>query len=418
MSKRNKLFYFLAVIHTVFVFNIFSTTIIVSAWGDNSEDQVNMRPSYTEAEIDAGKLGDAITFNSISDNDPYGDEKNFMSARMYNDTDLSHPWNKNEITVEDGKEYVIRMYVHNNSPKGRNGVAKDVRAFFQIPNESAKNIKVRGRISSSNATPTIYIDDVVFKSDTAFHLEAVGGSARIYNKGIGKGDDGAQLSDELVTNTNGVLLGFDSLNGEIPGCFEFDSIVTIRVKAYYDRNYTVETKVRLDGDTDKTWKKSVDAKIGDIVEFQINYKNNDGYIHQNVAIDDQLPSNLKYVAGTTRLYNGKYTSGASVESDAVTVNGLCIGHYSPGANALIRFKAKVVDETFTCGLFTLRNWGRVGIGTSVIQDSADVNVQLEHCSDPSRIYKISFYVSATSTVLCLIIIFILSIRLRKGKSKR
>ncbi len=353
----------------------------VSAWGDNS-GLPDMRPSYTKAEIDAGKLGDTITFNSISDNDPLGDEKNFMSARMYNDTDLSHPWNKNEITVEDGKEYVIRMYVHNNSPKGLNGVAKDVRAYFQVPNTSAKSIKVRGYLNSSNATPTKYFDDIVFNSDTAFHLEPVGGSARIYNKGIGKGDDGAKLSDELVTNTNGVLLGFDSLNGEIPGCFEYDAFVTMRVKAYYDRNYTVETKVRLDGDTDKTWKKSVDAKIGDIVEFQINYKNTDAQIQREVLVDSDLPANLEYVENSTRLYNGKYTSGASVDSNAVTLNGINIGNYNAGANALIRFKAKVVDETFTCGLFTLRNWGRVSIGSKVIQDSADVNVQLAHCPDP------------------------------------
>lgn len=354
----------------------------VSAWGDNSEDSVNMRPSYTEAEIDAGKLGDKITFNSISDNKDLGDEKNFMSARMYNDTDLSHLWQDDEIMVEDGKEYVIRMYVHNNSPKGRDGVAKDVRAYFQVPNESAKSIRVRGYLNSSNATPTKYWDDVYLKSDTAFHLEPVGGSARIYNKGVGKADDGAKLSDELVTSTNGVLLGFDSLNGEIPGCFEYDSIVTMRVKAYYDRNYTVETKVRLDGDTDKTWKKSVDAKIGDIVEFQINYKNTSSEDQRDVAVDDQLPANLRYVPGSTRIMNGANPNGATFENDDIYKNGIWIGSYGAGANALIRFKAEVVDETFTCGLFTLRNWGRVGIGTSVIQDSADVNVQLAHCPDP------------------------------------
>lgn len=417
MSK-NKVFFAVLIINSVLAFSIVFATISVSAWGDNSEDQVNMRPSYTEAEIDTGKLGDKITFNSISDNKDIGDEKNFVSARMYNDTNVSHPWRDNEIEVEDGKEYVIRMYVHNNSPKGRNAIAKDVKAFFQVPNESAKNIKVRGRISSSNATPTTYIDDVVFKSDTAFHLEFVGDSARIANKGVGNVAGGAQLSNEIVTNTNGILLGFDSLNGEIPGCFEFDSIVTIRVKAYYDRNYTVETKVRLDGDTDKTWKKAVDAKIGDIVEFQINYKNTSSEDQRDVAVDDQLPSNLRYIPGSTRIMNGANPNGATFENDDIYKDGIWIGSYGAGANALIRFKAEVVDETFTCGLFTLRNWGRVGIGTSVRQDSADVNVQLEHCSDPSKIYKISFYVSATSTVLCLIIIFILSIRLRKGKSKR
>ena len=39
------------------------TPVMVSAWGDSA----NGRPSYTIAEINEGKLGDTITFNSISD---------------------------------------------------------------------------------------------------------------------------------------------------------------------------------------------------------------------------------------------------------------------------------------------------------------------------------------------------------------
>lgn len=140
-------------------------------------------------------------------------------------------------------------------------------------------------------------------------------------------------------------------------------------------DFTVETKVRTG------WNNGTSLKVGDIVEFQINYKNTSDQTQNDVLVDSDLPANLKYVAGTTRLYNGKYTSGMSVESDAVTLNGLNIGNYTAGANALVRFKAEVVDETFTCGLFTLRNWGRVSVGSKVIQDSADVNVQLAHCPD-------------------------------------
>lgn len=391
-------------------FYLFSSTISVSAWGDNSEDQVNMRPSYTEAEIDAGKLGDTITFNSISDNKDFGDEKNFVSARMYNDTDTSHPWNKNEITVEDGKEYVISMYVHNNSPKDRSGVAKDVRAYFQVPNDSAKSIRVRGYLDAPNATPTMYWDHVDFKSDTTFHLEPVGGSARIYNKGVGKADDGAKLSDEIVTNTNGVLLGFDSLNGEIPGCFEFDSIVTIRVKAYYDTNFTVNTEVRIAGDADKTWKKSVDAKIGDKVEFQMEYRNTDAVKHNKVVIRDILPANLKYVPGSTILFTGSHPNGAFVVEDDIVKTGVIIGSYETNSNAYIRFTAEVVNENFTCGLFTLRNWGRATVGSKLIQDSADVNVQLAHCPDAENNKKpnILLYVFIITSVICgIILIFLL-----------
>lgn len=395
----------------IFTILFTNSTIATFAWGDNSEDSVNMRPSYTKAEIDAGALGDTITFNSISDNEPLGDEKNFVSAREYNDPNPDHLWNDNEISIKDGGEYVIRAYIHNNSPKGRDAIAKDVRAYFQVPNDSAKSIKVRCYLNSSNATPTKYWDDVVFKSEYAFHLELVGKSARIYNNGIGKGENGYPLDNKIVTNTNGVFLGFDDLDGNIPGCFEYDSIVTIRVKAYFDRDYKVNMKVRLAGDTDKTWKDSVDAQIGDKVEFQMEYQNIDDMVQTDVIVDDQLPDNLRYVPGSTILYNGSSPDGKALQDDNLCDTGIYIGNYGSKANAYIRFTAEVVDETFTCGLFTLRNWGRASIGTSVIQDSADVNVQLVHCPD-YRDNKIA------ALALCLsFVIVILSYIVRKYRNR-
>lgn len=401
------------IIFTVIVLTLqFASPITVSAWGDNS-GLPDMRPSYTKADIDAGKLGDTITFNSISDNDPYGDEKNFMSARMYNDTDLSHPWNKNEITVEDGKEYVIRMYVHNNSPKGRNAIAKDTHVFFSIPSDSGTQLKITGFLDSSNATPTEYWDSVVFNScnGESFHLEPVIESARIYNKGVGRGDDGAKLSDEIITNIKGVLIGFDSLNGEIPGYFEFDAFVTMRVKVIYEYKYTVNTEVRIAGDTDKTWKESVDAKIGDKVEFLIEYRNTSTKTQNHVIVGDILPDNLKYIEGSTKIYNGSHPNGATVERDSIIDDGLIIGSYETNSNAYIRFTAEVVDETFTCGLFTLRNWGRVSVGLNLIQDSADVNVQLTHCPDYMDNKK------ATMILCIFFIVTILSYTLRQYKHR-
>ena len=149
-------------------------------------------------------------------------------------------------------------------------------------------------------------------------------------------------------------------------------------------NFTVATKVRLAGDTDKTWKKSVDAKIGDKVEFQIVYKNTSDARQENVIVDDQLPSNLRYVPGSTWLANGNNPTGLTMNEDDVVKTGLLIGHYNPGANAIIRFYAEVVDDDFTCGKFILRNWGRASTAGKVIQDSADVNVQLAYCPDPEQ----------------------------------
>lgn len=415
MMCKKILLYLCALVTAVFTcLSLSSTKMTVFAWGDNSENNKG-RPFYTKAEIDTGALGDKITFNSISDNTALGtSEKYFVATRKYNDTDTSHKWQAGSITVEDGGEYVIRMYVHNNSPKGYNAIAKDVRSFFKIPGTSARSVRVVGYLDSSNATPTEYWDEVEFKSDNLFHLEYVGGSALIDNKGVGK-NGGAKLSDEIVTNKKGVLLGYDSLNGEIPGCFEYDSIVTIRVKAYFDRSYAVTTKVRLVGDTDKSWKKEVDAQEGDKVEYQIEYRNTGDTTQNNVIIDADLPSNLRAIPGTTKLYDVK-NNGFVFDGNSIIDNGVLIGNYAADSNALVRFTVKVVDDDFTCGKFILHTWGRATVGQTVIQDSAAVNVQLAYCPDPKiKILKYISFILFVLIVLCILLLIIISRYLRRFK---
>ena len=145
--------------------------------------------------------------------------------------------------------------------------------------------------------------------------------------------------------------------------------------------FTIETKVRLANDTDKTWKKEVDAKEGDRVEFQIEYKNTDTVAQDNVIVDDFLPTNLRYVPGSTWLLNSNNPKGLTMNEDDIVKTGLLIGHYNPGSNAIVRFYADVVDEDFTDSINNLQNVGRVTVGNKVIQDTANVNVKLPDYPD-------------------------------------
>ena len=145
--------------------------------------------------------------------------------------------------------------------------------------------------------------------------------------------------------------------------------------------FTVQTSVRLVGDADKTWKKEVDAKEGDKVEFQIEYKNTDTVQHDRVVIGDILPDNLRYVPGSTIIYSGLHPNGVVAEKDDIMGTGLIIGNYKPGANAFVRITAEVVDDNFSCGKFILHNWGGASVGESIVQDSAAVNVLLAYCPD-------------------------------------
>lgn len=357
-----------------FVFPLRERSEPSSGWGDNGGG----RKSYTVNEINSGVLGDAIIFNSIS-NSSIGDEKNFVGARLDNEVNATadNVWSANKITVENGAVYVIRAYVHNNSPLGYDAVAENVKIAFNIPIESGISVPVHGFLFSDNASPSEYWDGVLFESNIPFHLEYIYGSALLENNGIGK-DGGIALDDEIVTkaaSNNGTLIGYSSLNGEIPGGYQYDSYVTIKVRVVFDTDYTVEVKTRLAGTTGPgTWDTQVDANIGDEIEIQIQYRNISEETQENVMIKDILPSNLEYVAGSTLLYNSKY-DGASVDQDSIVTTGINIGNYAPGANAYIRFTAKVVDVNLSDGSNTLVNWAQCGVGQTTLQDYAAVVVK-------------------------------------------
>lgn len=432
MNSRNKLFLAPTIIAILFL-SICVRPVAVHAWGDNSEGGKG-RPSYTTEEIDNGALGATlqsdgenykdsdnypgqIIFNTISDGD-IGDEKNFVGARqtelLENGRAVSATpdtkWQGNNITVEDGKYYVIRLYVHNNNPNGEDAVAENTRVKFSIPNGTSKQIQVNGFISSSNATPSEYWDYVNFNSETPFHLDYVYGSALLSNskakdEAVAGGyldSAGWKLNDDIVkaASTDGVLIGSDALDGKVPGGRDYAGYVTILVKAIFDYDFTVEQKVRLAGGNKEDWADTVDAEIGDKVEFRILYTNTSSEEQQNVAIKDILPANLKYVEGSSIIKNTSYPDGAYILNDSLVENGIRIGNYDAnGGNALVYFTAEVVDENLDQGLNVLTNWSQAGVGDKTIQDSAEVRVQ----NDAKYIRTITIYI----VVIC--ICFIISI---------
>ncbi len=378
----------LAAISTALVAAGAVSTVIVSAWGDNT----NGRKTYTLEEINKGVLGDKIVFNSIKDDTlPAGnikDERNFVAARdaSTGNNGVNNVWQNNEITVEEGKTYIVRLYVHNNNPKGTKAVAKDTSVNFSLGTVVSTEQRVDGYINSSNATPSKYWDDVVFKSKDGrkFYLDYVEGSALLENNEVGK-KPGAKLSDNVVAS--GTKIGYTSLNGEVPGCYQYANYITIEVKPVFE-NTSIEKTVRKL--TDDKFSEQVNATVGETVEYQIHYKNNNASEVKDVIIKDSLPNNMEIVKGTTKLYNTNYPKGATVNNNTIVTNGINIGNYKVNGSAYIRFQAKVVDKDLACGTNRLINWGKadalVGVSTNVkafaVQDSADVYVE-KKCEKPT-----------------------------------
>lgn len=334
------------------------TPALVYAWGDSAGG----RPSYTLEQIRHSVLGDKITFNSISDG-KIGDEKNFVGAKLDGTTGS---WNANEIKVEDGKTYNVRLYVHNNNPRGKNAIAQDVKVKFDIPTAVASSHTITGFLKASNANPDTYWDEVVMSADRDFYMEYVQGSAKFTNAKIGS----VKLSDTVVSKDT--LIGYEGLDGKIPGCYEYDGVVTLDVKIHYSDNSKLAKTVRAKGT--KTWSESVNAKIGDEVEFQLAYTNLTAGTVKNVMIRDLLPANLQYVKNSTVLYNANHKNGLKINDDTVTTTGINIGDYATKGNAYVRFTAKVVDTTLTCGNNKLVNWASSTTNNKTVKDDASVVV--------------------------------------------
>ena len=305
------------------------------------------------------------------------DERNYVGARE--DTGINagvdNVWEPNQIKVEEGKTYLVRLYVHNNN-QNKDAVAENVKVAFNTPmSYTTGSVQINGYISSSNAGE--YVDYVNFINDSGvpFRMKYVEGSAKLENNGFANAaNGGAQLSDAIVdAKDGGVLIGYDGLDGKIPGCYQYAQYVTIKVKAEFNYDYTIEKLVRLEGD--KEWQKTVEAKVGDTVEFLIEYTNTSNLTQSGVVIKDILPKNLEYIPGTTTLRNAAYGGqDVTMDEDFLIQNGLNIGAYTSGSNAIIKFKAKVVNNSLGCGSNTLVNWAQAGVGDNVIQDYARVHL--------------------------------------------
>ena len=347
---------------------------LVWAWGPS-------RPSFT-----IEKPADYITFNSITNNPVIGgDEKDFVGIR---EVGSNAKWTNN-MKVQNGKEYYVRMYVHNNAASNLNLVAENVVAKLNVPTTTAKNMTVQGQISASNAKPNTVWDEATFSSDNDFNLAYVAGSALFENNGMGT----TKLPDSIVNNT-GAKLGYDKLDGKIPGCFQYAGYVTVKVKAQVSQprektNIDLAKTVRNKTNGEKSWVETVNAKSGDAVQFQIHAKNTGSAGIQNLVIRDILPKGLNYVAGSTKLYNTSNPKGLKVSDNVIQNSGINIGSYQPNGDAYVRFDATVSAENSlpVCGENTLTNIAQASDQKIVKNDTASVKVT-KKCETPKNpVYK-------------------------------
>ena len=154
---------------------------------------------------------------------------------------------------------------------------------------------------------------------------------------------------------------------------QFEDQVNARSDVFFsDDIFLVELQVRKQGE--HSWRRSIDAEIGDVLEFQAMYVNKTSETANDIMARVILPNNLSYIENSTVLYNSNYQEGARVIENTLCDSGINIGNYYPRGNAYIRFSATVQDNTLEEGSNELINWITVTSSGKVLYDSSSIYV--------------------------------------------
>lgn len=333
----------------------------VFAWGPVRDTYTMLHPA------------NKVTFNSIVDNTELGgDERDFVGIR---EAGSANTW-YNDVNAQEGKEYIVRMYVHNDAARNLNLVAENVTAKVNLPTTTGKSIQVNGFINSTNADPVEVYDHATFNSSEDFNLSYVPGSLKYENNVFGTA--GVPLSESIFTSA-GAKLGYDKLDGRIPGCLEYAGYVSFKVKPQFAKttNFTLTKEVSKHGEN--KWTESYEAQPGEVVDFLMVYKNTGEVRHDDVTFRDTLPTGLSYEA-KSGTWSNVITQNNKFVNDLALTNGtgINVGSYAPGANAYTIFSAKVAEsKDLACGTNTLINKGKVNTGGYAVEDTATVVVNKE-----------------------------------------
>ncbi len=219
-----------------------SAVVLIILHGNN-KNEINQHGygPYDRKLFSLQSPADYVTFNSIVDNNgEIGDERYFVSASSYTGDASKNHWT-DYTTVEEGQEYVVRIYVDNNAAPSLGLAAKDARVYVILPQDAGTELHVFGKIYAANANPDTVWDSTGFysKDGRNFLLRYVTGSAKYYTIN----DSGELITHDLemdpsiqelhLFQTEGVAIGNNALNGEIFGGISSSGYLTFHLIAEY-----------------------------------------------------------------------------------------------------------------------------------------------------------------------------------------
>ena len=352
----------------------------IYAWG----------PSRTTFTME--KPADYVTFNSITDNPDVGDERNFLRVRdadeQYWQQGTTNGWTDTISNMQAGHTYDVRMYVHNNAAANLNLTANNVRAHVNLPTNDdtwGKQFEINGYLWSDNANPNEIWDNIVLKSDQDFHVKVV--SAKYYNNIRTEKSSGFDLGSDVYTakgQGTGALLGYEQMDGKIPGCLQYSGYVLLKVQPVFkEPGYDVSKSV------DKTA-----AQPGDTINYTIKVTNTGLVDLTNVKITDQLPA--YYSNASERVTAPGSVTGSIVKDGQITIAKLPVGGE---ATIQISYQIKGADQ-LECGNTIITNKATGTTDQDQTEDKDDNNevttTVTNDCPEPVPGYDVSKTVDKTT----------------------
>lgn len=315
-------------------------------------------------------------FNSFINTPDYGDERAFFDASL-NGSEGSY---KDVLAGATGtREVTLRTYVHNNGNQNLNAsgvsIAKDTKVRITLPSGTDKMLRARSYISASNAAEVTDTTELV---DTkAFSISYVPGSAKLFNNAH---KAGLSLGDEIVAD--GSTIGYDQMNGDFPGCFEYATTVEIKVRINV-ADLEVDKKVRIAGQTE--FVDQVTAKPGDRIQYAIFVKNSGTATLNDINVRDVLPPHMTLNPDSVKWYDATQ-NGAAQADKPLFDGGINFGAYGAGANFYVRFSTTAKDDFAGCEI-TARNLAfvKTAQNPAEVQDFADVKIVKENCTPPAKL---------------------------------
>ena len=339
------------------------------AWGPSE------RPTYTNQ-----SPADYATFNSITDNVAVGDERNFVRVKEAGTEDHY----TDEVKIEPGKEYEVYIYYQNNAGSDTNssgvGLALLTRVAATYPAKVSKDADgtLTGEITwkyVTSKTDTAHDgkvwDEAYLKTDyDNVVLRYKPGSAKIHNGGEA---NGSVLSTNLFSE-NGTYIGYNLLNGVVPGCAEYSGHITYTLVAEkVDSSFN--KMVSLDGEN---WSEEVTAKPGDYVTYHVTFQNTGNTNLTNVILKDAHDEGLTLRSGSTKVFDVNNEDGKVID-DIIDLSGYNTGDAAPGALVQVVYQAQVGWDQALCNK-TLNN--TITASYNSAEQKTDNATVLVACEEP------------------------------------